>query len=154
MKIEIDNSGRIVITVKEGETVPNLSVAQKEVKSWNQIGNSTIPVPRNGELYITSFRQPSGLVRHVFLLPGETEKNWRDGKKWAHEQGGELPDRIVFAFLKTFMADEFKKKAYWMCERGSHDMAWYQGFEAGSQGLASETNLFFVRAVRSEFTES
>lgn len=117
---------------------------------------STIPAARCGERYITSIMQPDGRMRHVFLLPGEAKKNWKDGMAWAKEQGGDLPDRIVFAFLKTYMAEEFKKEAYWMNEQHadySHS-AWCQGFINGTQYDTSKYHELLVRAVRSEFSDS
>ena len=115
-----------------------------------------IPAPRPGERYITSIMQPDGRMRHAFLLPGEAKKNWKDGMAWAKEQGGDLPDRIVDAFLKTHMPEEFKQEAYWMNEQhaGSSLFAWYQSFLNGFQFTSTKDDELLVRAVRSEFSDS
>lgn len=113
-----------------------------------------IPAARPGERYITSIMQPDGRMRHMFLLPGEAKKNWNDGMEWAKEQGGDLPDRIVFAFLKTHMPEEFKKESYWMNEQhaGISGCAWCQGFSIGLQLSFTKSNALLVRAVRSEYS--
>lgn len=119
-------------------------------------GQQLITSARPGERYVTSIMQPDGRMRHVFLLPGEAKKNWNDGMAWAKEKGGDLPDRIVFAFLKTYMPEEFKKETYWMNEQpaGISDYAWCQGFSIGGQNYDSKDDEFRVRAVRSEFSDS
>ena len=113
-----------------------------------------IPDARPGERYITSIMEPDGRMRHVFLLPGEARENWDDGMAWAKEQGGELPDRIVFAFLKTYMQGEFQKEAYWMNEQhaGSSYYAWYQSVRNGLQSNSHKDHKLLVRAVRSEYS--
>lgn len=115
-----------------------------------------IPSARPGERYMTSMMQPDGRWRHVFLLPGEAKKNWNDGMAWAKEKGGDLPDRIVFAFLKTYMPEEFQKATYWMNEqRADYSIyAWCQGFGNGGQYDSLKDDEFLVRAVRSEFSDS
>ena len=109
-----------------------------------------IPAPLTGERYVTSIMQPDGRMQHVFLLPGEDKKNWNDGVAWAKEKGGDLPDRIVFAYLKTHMPEEFKQEAYWMNEQHADGSgyAWYQSFCYGSQLNILKYRKLLVRAVR------
>ena len=113
-----------------------------------------IPDARPGERYIISIMEPDGRMRHIFLLPGEARKDWDDGMAWAKERGGDLPDRIVFAFLKTYMQEEFQEEAYWMNEQpaGFSGCAWYQSFLTGYQYTDDEYGKLLVRAVRSEYS--
>lgn len=90
-----------------------------ELREWadrevpRPIAQATIPTARPGERYLGSIIEPNGSrVRHIFLLPGEAEKNWNDGMEWAKNLGGDLPDRIEQAMLLAFMPEEFQKKAY------------------------------------------
>src|SRR5512140_2081720 len=103
----------------------------------------SIPAARPDERYFGSIIEPSGRVRHSFLLPGDTKKNWNDGMAWAKDLGGDLPE-------------EFQKEAYWSNTQhagDSHD-AWFQSFNYGHQDCISKSAELRVRAVRREFSDS
>lgn len=114
-----------------------------------------IPAAKPGERYLGSIIEPSGRVRHSFLMPGDEEKNWNDGMAWAKELGGDLPDRIEQAMLYAHMPEEFQKAAYWSNTQraGNSNLAWFQSFKYGSQYSSYESAEVRVRAVRREFSD-
>ncbi len=108
------------------------------------------PNPRPGERYLGSIIEPTGRLRHIFLLPGDQKNNWADGLEWANSLGGDLPDRVEQAMLYAYMPDEFKKEAYWSNTQhaGVSSLAWYQDFGDGFQGSDGKSAELRVRAVR------
>jgi len=115
-----------------------------------------IPTARQGERYLGSIIEPSGRVRHSFLLPGDDEKNWNDGMAWAKAAGGDLLDRIEQAMALAHMPEEFKKEAYWSNTQhaGNSLSAWCQYFDNGDQNYDLKSSELRVRAVRREFSDS
>jgi hypothetical protein len=116
-----------------------------------------IPSARPGERYLGSIIEPSGRVRHTFLMPGDEKKNWSAGMEWAKSFGGDLPDRIEQAMLLAYMPEEFQKDAYWTSTQhaGYSYYAWYQDFHYGSQYYDfSKGCELRVRPVRREFSDS
>ena len=116
-----------------------------------------IPAAKPGERYVGSIIEPSGRVRHIFLMPGDEEMNWKDGLEWAKSLGGDLPDRIEQAMLFAHMPEEFRKEAYWSNTQhaGNSDYAWYQNFINGYQGnYYKDNDKLRVRPVRREFSNS
>jgi hypothetical protein len=115
-----------------------------------------IPAARHGERYLGSIIEPSGRVRHSFLLPGDEEKDWNDGMAWAKDRGGDLLDRIEQAMALAHMPEEFKKEAYWSNTQhaGISYNAWYQYFDYGNQYNNNKSSELRVRAVRREFSDS
>jgi len=115
-----------------------------------------IPAARPGERYLGSITEPSGRMRHTFLLPDDKKKNWNDGMEWARSVGGDLPDRIEQAMLFAYMPDEFQKEAYWSNTQhaGDSGYAWYQSFDYGNQYGHGKSCELRVRPVRREFSDS
>jgi hypothetical protein len=115
-----------------------------------------IPAARPGERYIGGIIEPSGRVRHTFLMPGDEEKDWDGGMQWAHDLGGDLPDRIEQSMLHAHMPEEFEKEAYWSNTQhaGYSCYAWCQNFYHGHQSLSYKSAELRVRAVRREFSDS
>lgn len=114
------------------------------------------PTARSGELYLGAITEPAGRTRHIFLVPGDEQKNWDDGMDWAKSKGGDLPDRIEQAMLYAYLSEEFQKDPYWSNTQhaGYSDCAWCQGFRNGYQGNYYKDNELRVRAVRREFINS
>ena len=115
-----------------------------------------IPSARPGERYLGSVVEPSGRIRHIFLLPGDEKKSWNDGMEWAKSIGGDLLDRIEHAMSFALMPEEFQKEAYWSNTQhaGYSYNAWYQNFSDGSQSHYYKSAELRVRAVRREFSDS
>jgi hypothetical protein len=115
-----------------------------------------VPAARPGERYLGSIIEPSGRVRHTFLMPGDKQLNWDDGMAWAKGLGGDLPDRIEQAMFLAFMPEEFQKEAYWSNTQragGSYD-AWFQIFRNGDQFINRKSCECRARPVRREFSDS
>ena len=115
-----------------------------------------IPAARSGERYLGSIVEPSGRVRHTFLMSGDKKLNWNDGMAWAKGLGGDLPDRIEQSMFLAFMPDEFQKEAYWSNTQhaGVSNDAWCQSFRSGSQISIYKSCECRVRPVRREFSDS
>jgi hypothetical protein len=115
-----------------------------------------IPATRPGERYFGSIIEPSGRVRHSFLMAGDEQMNWKDGIEWAKDLGGDLPDRIEQAMLFAHMPEEFQKEAYWSNTQhaGNSGNAWCQLFYLGVQTSCYQSSECRVRAVRREFSDS
>ncbi len=114
-----------------------------------------VPAARSGERYLCSIIEPSGQVRHTFLLPGDEEvPSWDSGMAFAKNLGGDLPDRIEQAMFLVHMPEEFKKDAYWSNTQhaGNSYYAWFQNFRYGDQSGHDESRKLRVRAVRREFS--
>jgi hypothetical protein len=111
-----------------------------------------LPAARPGERYVGGIINPNGTVRHIFLLPGDSDrKSWKEQMAWAESVGGELLDRVVGALLFATMRDEFKEEAYWTCEThaANSNYAWFQDFGGGSQYDCGKSYELRARAVRS-----
>jgi hypothetical protein len=115
-----------------------------------------IPAARPGERYLCSIVEPSGRMRHTFLMDGDKQLNWNDAMEWAKELGGDLPDRIEQAMLFAYMPEEFQKEAYWSNTQhaGGSRYAWYQDFKDGSQNGSLKSSECRARPVRREFSDS
>ena len=113
------------------------------------------PEAREGERYIGGVIEPDGRTRHVFLIAGEVRRNWEAGLEWAQRRGGDLPDRIEYSLLNTFMLEEFKIGAYWSNtpHADNSHYAWYQIFGAGYQNSDLKSTEYRVRAVRRVYVE-
>lgn len=87
---------------------------------------------------------------HLVLLPGDVSKKWEAAKKWAAEQGGELPTRSEQSLLYAHLKGSFKKDWYWSNEQhaGVADYAWCQGFDDGYQVYYDVSYTSRARAVR------
>lgn len=86
---------------------------------------------------------------HLVLLPGEADDmEWEDARKWAEDQGGELPTRQEQSLLFANLKSEFKPNWYWSGEKASASSAWSQYFYYGTQGTSTLGNELRVRAVR------
>ncbi|MFA6204429.1 MAG: hypothetical protein WC710_14720 [Gallionella sp.] len=109
-----------------------------------------IPAARPGERYLGSIIEPSGRVRHTFLMAGDEKKNWKDGMEWAKDLGGDLPDRIEQAILYAHMPEEFQQEAYWSNTQHAalSSYAWCQIFHDGSQRSLLKSSECRARAVR------
>ena len=115
-----------------------------------------IPAARPGERYLGSITEPSGRMRHTFLLPDDKKKNWNDGMEWARSVGGDLPNRIEQAMLFAYMPDEFQKEAYWSNTQhaGFSHNAWSQLFNNGNQNYISKRWEPRLRPGASEYSAS
>ncbi len=110
-----------------------------------------LPAARPGERYVGGIINHNGTVRHIFLLPGDSDgKAWQAQMDWAATTGGELPDRVESALLFQTMPEEFKKECYWLREQHAaySDNAWCQYFTNGSQLYYGEDDELRARAVR------
>ena len=88
---------------------------------------------------------------HLILLPAETDAiKWDDARRWALDNGGELPTRQEQALLYANLKRCFKSAWYWSCEQhaSDSDSAWYQHFRGGDQGYNNVTTKLRARAVR------
>jgi hypothetical protein len=88
---------------------------------------------------------------HLFVMPGEASGvTFQQAKKWAKEQGGDLPtrreQRVLFANAKA----AFQPEWYWSGEQhasGSGN-AWGQHFYGGGQYINYKSYEGRARAVR------
>ncbi|OIR11005.1 hypothetical protein GALL_71760 [mine drainage metagenome] len=117
-----------------------------------------IQAARPGERYAGSIIEPSGRMRHTFLLPGDEKvPDWNAGMAWAKDCGGDLPDRVEQAMLNAYLSDEFKPEAYWSNTQhaGYSYNAWYQHFDDGYHYYYYRKSAELrVRAVRRVFSDS
>lgn len=109
-----------------------------------------LPELNEGEKYAFCITLPDGKTIHTILLPGDTEKNWKDAMEWAASIGGDLPNRAEQALLFQYMPEEFKKDWYWSnSQHAAYSYcAWLQGFVDGRQGYYYKDNEWRARAVR------
>ena len=153
MGIRVNEHETLTLKVKDAElTVETKALfdAWIEKHLGKPIAQQFIPMTRKGERYLGSIVDPSGRVRHTFLMPGEWDKDWDGGIALGKELGGDLPDRIEHAMLLAFMSEEFQKRAYWSNTQhaGNSDNAWYQGFYNGYQHYYGKSAELGVRLVR------
>ena len=88
---------------------------------------------------------------HLILLPAEADAiKWGDAKRWALDNGGELPNRQEQALLYANLKRCFQSAWYWSCEQRAavSDCAWCQFFSLGYQGYGLITSTLRARAVR------
>ncbi len=88
---------------------------------------------------------------HLILLPGEAEDiSWEDAKKWAADQGGELPNRQEQAILYANLKSHFSPNWYWSSQAHETESswAWYQLFYNGYQSYDRKYDELRARAVR------
>lgn len=70
----------------------------------------------------------------VVLLPARGEDlTWKQATKWAKEQGGELPTRLVAALIFANVQDRPQEGWHWTSEEHSASYAWSCDFDNGSQ---------------------
>ena len=78
--------------------------------------------------------------------------NWEDAKKACADlgEGWKLPSKDELNYLYKNRVDYagFANDLYWSSTEFGNDLAWYQGFTIGSQGIYSKTDTFYVRAIR------
>ena len=112
-----------------------------------------LPLAQPGERYLGSYTDKNGKLCHIFLLPGDEKKNWKDSVEWAKSLGGDLPNRIEQTMLYAYMPEEFQKEYYWSntLHAEDSDYAWCQGFYTGSQVSTLTYYELRARAVRREF---
>ena len=118
--------------------------------------SATFPVITNpGEIYVGTIVTPGEYGSYqLFLIPGEASGvNWEAAKKWASDQGGELPNRVESALLITTAKKHFQDEWYWTREQhAAHsDYAWGQDFGDGTQGIDGTSYEGRARAVRRLF---
>ncbi|HRQ59163.1 MAG TPA: DUF1566 domain-containing protein [Azoarcus taiwanensis] len=88
---------------------------------------------------------------HVILMAGEaTDINWYDAKKWAADNGGELPTRAEQALLYANLKIQFTGTWHWSDTPHESDeaYAWCQVFSHGNQYDYSRHDQLRARAVR------
>lgn len=112
----------------------------------------TLPQLAKGEVYagilLDKKGQPS---HHLVLLAGKRDNfTWEEAKKWALDQGGELPTRKEQALLFANAAKHFEARWYWSCEQYASDpsCAWMQYFTSGGQLYGRTSSKGRARAVR------
>ncbi|BEV15105.1 DUF1566 domain-containing protein [Herbaspirillum sp. DW155] len=118
--------------------------------------STTFPViVKPGETYIGTIATPGGYGSYqLFLLPGEaSDVNWDAAKKWASDQGGELPNRVESALLFATAKEQFQDEWYWTREQHAaySDYAWFQSFYYGTQYDYTTSYEGRARAVRRLF---
>ena len=151
LKFSLNNGAELTIGVEDlfntwinKHFQPNTSIYDTDIG---------IPTPRSGEKYLGAITEPSGRVRHIFLLPGEVRNTWEESIKWAKNLGGDLPDRIEQSMFFTYMPEEFRNKACWsnMQHTEDSDYAWLQYFDSGNQISYLKKGHLDSRAVRREY---
>ena len=88
---------------------------------------------------------------HLILLPAEADAiKWGDAKRWALDNGGELPNRQEQALLYANLKRCFQSAWYWSCEQHASvsGCAWCQGFCSGTQDYYDISSELRARAVR------
>ena len=104
-----------------------------------------------GEEYAGIVLDEDGNPRHhLILLPAETDAiKWDDARRWALDNGGELPTRQEQALLYANLKHRFDRAWYWSSEKHADDpySAWSQTFYNGYQDGTSD-NKQRARAVR------
>jgi len=160
--LKINQKGKIMpkITLEELETkYLQLGVKLATLKKESAKTRLVLPaIPATelllnpGERYVGGIVNPNGSVRHIILLPGDSDQaSWKEQMEWAASRGGELFDRVVGALLAQTMPDEFKAEAYWTCEQHAaySYSAWFQDFGYGSQYYYGKLSKLRARAIRS-----
>jgi hypothetical protein len=139
------------VEAKQAEITAMIEAIRKAAAREYKVAGGTIQL-NPGEHYAGLILGKDGEPdHHLILLPGdEAEMNWDDAKKWAKDQGGELPTRREQSLLYANLKDEFQGTWYWSGEAHERESgwAWYQGFGLGNQGHNQQRNELRARAVR------
>ncbi|WP_455275102.1 DUF1566 domain-containing protein [Ralstonia thomasii] len=139
------------VEAKQAEITAMIEAIRKAAAREYKVAGGTIQL-NPGEHYAGLILGKDGEPdHHLILLPGdEAEMNWDDAKKWAKDQGGELPTRREQSLLYANLKDEFQGTWYWSGEAHERESgwAWYQYFDTGSQGFSHQNDELRARAVR------
>ena len=139
------------VEAKHAEITAMIEAIRKAAAREYKVAGGTIQL-NPGEQYAGLILGKDGEPdHHLILLPGdEAELNWDDAKKWAKEQGGELPTRREQSLLYANLKDEFQGAWYWSGEAHERESgwAWYQTFYDGYQGYHQQDDELRARAVR------
>ena len=87
----------------------------------------------------------------LILIDGEANDiTWEGAKEWAHEAGGQLPDRREQSLLYANLKEKFQGAWYWSSEQlvSDESFAWLQDFGNGLQGYDHKHDTCRARAVR------
>ncbi|WP_455275146.1 DUF1566 domain-containing protein [Ralstonia thomasii] len=139
------------IKAEHNKVAEMIAAFEKQATSEYRVAGGTIQL-NHGERYAGLILGKDGEPdHHLILLPGdEAELNWDDAKKWAKEQGGELPTRREQSLLYANLKDEFQGTWYWSSEAHERESgwAWSQFFLNGYQTNYLQLNELRARAVR------
>ncbi|MBN6211467.1 DUF1566 domain-containing protein [Ralstonia pickettii] len=139
------------IKAEHNKVAEMIAAFEKQATSEYRVAGGTIqlnPGERYAGLILGKDGEPD---HHVILLPGdEAELNWDDAKKWAKDQGGELPSRREQSLLYANLKEEFQGTWYWSSEAHERESgwAWYQVFNGGYQDITRQGHELRARAVR------
>jgi hypothetical protein len=139
------------VEAKHAEITAMIEAIRKAAAREYKVAGGTIQL-NHGEQYAGLILGKDGEPdHHLILLPGdEAELNWDDAKKWAKEQGGELPTRREQSLLYANLKDEFQGAWYWSGEAHQRESgwAWCQYFGYGTQSHLRQDTELRARAVR------
>ena len=139
------------VEAKQVEIVAMIEAIRKAAAREYKVAGGTIQL-NPGEHYAGLMLGKDGQPdHHLILLPGDVDElNWEDAKKWAAEQGGELPTHREQSLLYANLKDEFQGTWYWSAEAHERESgwAWYQTFHDGDQGRYPQYDELRARAVR------
>jgi len=110
----------------------------------------TPPVLKDDERWAGIVTTEKGM-HHIILLPGDRDNaTWKKQLAWAKKAGGDLPDRVELATLRSTLPDEFKPDWYWSNEQpaANSDYTWSQYFDNGLQIYSTISSKLRARAVR------
>lgn len=139
------------IVAKQAELAKMIEALQRATPLSYGIPEAVIEM-NPGERYAGIVLDEAGEPgHHLILLRGEAEDiSWEDAKKWAADQGGELPNRQEQAILYANLKSHFSPNWYWSSQAHETESswAWCQTFGYGRQSGYHETNELRARAVR------
>lgn len=139
------------VEAKQAEIVAMIDAIRNAAAREYKIVGGTIQL-NPGEHWAGLIRGKDGQPdHHLILLPGDADElNWEDAKKWAAEQGGELPTRREQSLLYANLKEEFQGTWYWSGEAHERESgwAWYQNFYYGIQLYHRQYGELPARAVR------
>ena len=139
------------IKAEHSKVAEMIAAFEKQAVSEYRVAGGTIqlnPGERYAGLILGKDGEPD---HHLILLPGdEAELNWDDAKKWAKEQGGELPSHREQSLLYANLKEEFQGTWYWsgVAHERESGWAWCQHFSSGNQGSTRQSRELRARAVR------
>ncbi|CBJ38284.1 protein of unknown function [Ralstonia solanacearum CMR15] len=139
------------VEAKQAEIAAMIEAIRQQAAREYHVAGGMIklsPGERYAGLILGKDGQPD---HHLILLPGDAaELNWDDARKWAQEQGGELPTRREQSLLYANLKEEFQGTWYWSSEARERESgwAWCQGFGNGSQRYDHQRLELRARAVR------
>lgn len=139
------------VVAKQAELAKMIEALQSTATLSYGIPESLIEL-KPGERYAGIVLAEDGEpAHHLILLPGDADDlNWENAKKWAAEQGGELPTRQEQALLYANLKSEFKPNWYWspQAHETEDSWAWCQDFDYGNQTRIPKDFELRARAVR------